>query len=154
MKNQSQTEIVDLVNKLIEDINSTFKDLVACEFIYKRGYSQLEKINDRTLITQKIGKDIELEPLLAIEVSRFREKYPNFLYDVFQGKFIQIWINFLHDVFELLLDLHFGGKRKFKELGGEFAINFDFSSEKSVSKEIKDRILHEFEWAKYQKNRR
>ena len=143
-----KSNLNDIIDRLIIDVNSTFMNLLAASTMYGLGQETLSQIDNQVSISPKVGTNLHIEPIPIVDIKKFRDDYPYFLSEVFHGKLVQLWDNCLHDVFSLFIDLHFTGKRNFEELG-KLSIRLDFRSSENFYSHIQNRIIHAFDFQKY-----
>lgn len=143
-----KSNLNDIIDRLIIDVNSTFMKLLAASTMYELGQETLSQIDNQVSISPKVGINLHIEPIPIVDIKKFRDDYPYFLSDVFHGKLVQLWNNCLHDIFSLFIDFHFTGKRNFEELG-KHSIKLDFSSDENFYSQIQNRIIDDFDFKKY-----
>lgn len=141
--------ILDLFDNLIEDLNYTFDGLVTALILHDRGNYGLENMDNKT-ISFKVDADLKMEPIPLSSIIKFKNYYPNFLFETYHGKIVQIWNNFLEDLFGVFCDLHFEGKRNFIELRKQ-QIKLDFNSETALKTQLQEGIISNFSFLSYDK---
>jgi hypothetical protein len=143
-----KSNLNDIIDRLITNVNSTFMKLLAASTMYELGQETLSQIDDRVSTSPKVGTNLHIEPIPIVYIKKFRDDYPYFISEVFHGKLVHLWNNCLKDIFSLFIDLHFTGKRKFEELKKQ-DIKLDFSSNEDFYSQIKNRISDDFDFKEY-----
>lgn len=143
-----KSNLNDIIDKLITNVNSTFMKLLAASTMYELGRETLRQFNNQVSISPKVGTNLHIEPIPIGDIKKFRADYPYFISEVFHGKLVHLWNNCLNDIFSLFIGLHFIGKRKFEELKKQ-DIKLDFCSNEGFYDQIKDRIIDGFSFKEY-----
>lgn len=138
-----QDRLDEVVNNSIEDVKDIFTTFLSALTMYQRGQDTITDINNRASISPKVGGDIHLEPLPIGVVKEFKNYYPDFILEVFQGRLIQKWNDCLNEFFVLLLDLHIEGERLFKELKNP-KVSVDFRSATDLVNQIRENSIENF----------
>jgi hypothetical protein len=140
---------MNLIDELIVDLDTTFNELLIAYTLYQIGESNLNSYDDNIAISPVVGMDLQIEPIPISDLKYFKANYPHFLFEVYHGKFVQLWNNFLENVFLKLINLHLAGKRNFKELK-KFNIKIDFESDEDVSTQIPKKALDAYSFTRFQ----
>jgi hypothetical protein len=140
-----------IIDRLIEDVNLTFNKLLAYYTMYDQGQKSLRETlsqyEEGVIMSPKVGTNLHIEPIPIKDIKQFSDDYPYFISEVFHGKLVGIWNNCLTNIFSLFIDLHFTGKRDFKELK-KLDIKLDFNSNENFNSHIKNRIIKAFDFNK------
>ncbi len=102
-----KSNLNDVIDRLIIDVNSTFMELLAASTMYELGQETLSQIDNQVSISPIVGINLHIEPIPISYIKKFRDDYPYFLSEVFHGKLVQLWNNCLQDIFSLFIDFHF-----------------------------------------------
>jgi hypothetical protein len=137
-----------ILDKLITELNFEFNRLLFAHILYERGQWTIDEICDDVTISPKIGQGLHIEPINMVHVKEYRKYYPFFLYEVFQGKIVQLWNNCLCDIFSLFLDLHLSNKRKFSEFKKQ-QIKLDFRSTEEIITQVRGNFIEDFNFKNY-----
>lgn len=134
-----------IIDNFINDVNSVFKEFLYSKTIYDIGIDKLDQYSDQFSISPMVGINLSVEPIPMPDIKEFRVTFPSFIYEVYHGKFVQSWIYFVEDIFSFFLDLHFEGKRTFKEFEGPIKLDFkNIDIRKNINALIKDTIIDDF----------
>lgn len=107
--------LTDSINNLIVDINKISDQLLAAYTLNQLGKSNISTIiRDGALIAPYVGVGVHIEPIPIHELQEFLKGYPDFLFEVFQGKLVYSWNYFLDSLFSTFVDMHISGKWVFK----------------------------------------
>jgi hypothetical protein len=137
-----------ILDELIDQINSTFLELLAASTMYNLGQYTIDQVKDDAVVSPKVGTDLYIEPIPMTEIKSFKNNYPHFLSEAFHGKLVHLWNSCLNDIFSLFVDLHLLGVRKLEELKKQ-DVKLDFSSSNDLSLQIKERIIAGFRFWEY-----
>lgn len=144
---------MNLIDELIVDLDKTFNELLVALTLYQIGDSNVDAYDDNTLISPVVGLDLEMEPIPISDLKYFKVNYPYFLFEVYHGKFVQLWNNFLDNMFLGLINLHLEGKRNFKELK-KLNIKIDFESGENIFTQIPKKALDTYSFTRFQERLR
>jgi hypothetical protein len=85
-----KSNLNDIIDRLITNINSTFMKLLAASTMYELGQETLSPIDDRVSISPKVGTNLHIEPIPIVYIKKFRDDYPYFISEVFHGKLVHL----------------------------------------------------------------
>jgi len=145
---QLKNLINPIIDELIIKINSTFIELLAANLMHELGINSIDNIDNRSVISPKVGIDLNIEPIPIIFIKNFKDNYPDFLLEVFHGKFVNLWNDLLSKLFTVFIDLHFSSIRKFEELKKQ-GIKIDFSSGDELINQIKSNIIEDYNFKEF-----
>lgn len=140
-------DIDQIMDELIINCNSVFKQLLSAIAMKEITMNEIgiDQAYEGISISVKVGVDLQIEPIPIIEVKQFTNEYLSFLLDASHGKLARLWIDSLNDIFSLFIDLHFTGKRKFKEYKKQIKLPFQsFDTTKDIDDQIKDAVIKDF----------
>lgn len=138
----------EAIDKLITESNSLFKQYILAHTALNLGQNTLSGFPDSVCITATVGLNIDIEPIPMGELKYYRAGLPHFLLEIFHGKLVQVWHECLSTLFRMLVDLHFAGKRQFKELKLR-NISLDFRAPVALEEQIKERLCQDFDFQRY-----
>lgn len=137
-----------LIDSLLKNLNNNFHSFLLAKTFLELGETNFQYINGDAVIQVVLSKDDSVEPIPIYELKEYKKTFPTFLVEVFHGKAVILWQEFLTNIFSLYVDLHFDGKRKFKELKTR-QIHFDFKCEDDVIGHIKESLINGFAFENY-----
>lgn len=112
------------------------------------GRCSLENIDDRTVISPKVGFELHIEPIPIQYIKRFKDNFPYFILEVFHGKIVLLWHDLLTNIFSIFIELHLSNIRQFEELKKQ-EIRLDFNSSDNFNVQIKKGIIDDFNFKEF-----
>lgn len=150
---KSENERNELIDSLLMKINKNFHSFLLAKTILQFGEINFDTIDEDADIQFAISSTESIEPIPIAELKQYSDFFPTFLVEVFHGKEVVLWQELLTNVFSLYIDLHFDGKRKFKELTTQ-KIRFDFRCEEDVICHVKKILVKDFTFETYEERQR
>ena len=137
-----------VIDKVIRESSHLFKQYILTHTAFSLGQDSLSGFPDTVCIETTVGLNVDIEPIPMGELKHYREGLPNFLLEIFHGKLVQVWSECLLSLFQMLVNLHFSGKRPFTELKKR-SVSLDFKEPSSFEDQINDRLCRDFEFQQY-----
>jgi len=136
------------IDNLIDQSTRIFKQFLLAQNALNIGGNTILGFSDNALIGATVGVGIEIEPIPIFEVKNYWLELPKVMLETFHGKLVQEWYECLTTLFHLLMDKHFSGMRKFKELKRRQA-TIDFREDIDVIEQTKYSLLNSFDFDSY-----
>lgn len=138
----------NIIDKLITESSHLFKQYILTHTSFKMGQDSLAEFDNSVCIEATVGLNIHIEPIPMGELKHYKARLPNFLLEIFHGKLVQIWNECLSELFQMLVGLHFSGKRPFSELKKR-SVTLNFIESIGIEEQIRERLCKDFEFEKY-----
>lgn len=136
------------IDTVIAESNRLLKQYILAHTALTLGQVTLSDFPDSVCIERTVGLNVDMEPIPMGELKRYRAGLPHFLLEIFHEKLVQVWHECLATLFKMLVDLHFAGKRQFKELKSR-NISLDFQVSTALEEQLKERLCHDFDFQRY-----
>lgn len=136
------------INTVITESDRLFKQHILAHTALSFGQGTLAGFPDSVCIKTIMGLNVEIEPIPMGELKHYNEGLPDFLLEIFHGKLVQVWLECLSRLFQVLIDLHFSGKRHFTELKKR-NISLDFQEITALEDQVRERLCRDFDFQRY-----
>jgi len=136
------------IDNLIDQSTRIFKQFLLAQNALNIGGNTILGFSDNALIGATVGVGIEIEPIPIVEVKHYWLELPKVMLETFHGKLVQEWYECLTTLFRLLMDKHFSGERKFKELKRRQA-TIDFREDIDLIEQTKYSLSNSFDFDSY-----
>lgn len=142
------SRLQSIIDHLIKEVGILFKQFLLAFTLNNLGHSVIDDLDNDVRVETIVGLNISIEPVPIHALREFKGEITDFILEVFHGKLIQRWNETLSSLLQYLVDLHFSGKRPFKELKRK-ALRCDFTSAAPIEEQIKESIIKDFDFDKY-----
>jgi hypothetical protein len=142
-------EMDRILDSLNNSVNSTFDEYIAARIMYDIGRISIDERSDSEVISPVVGAEVKLEPITMVEIKAFKNRYPEFISNVFHGMLVQTWLDCLSDVFSLFIDLNMHCIKNFEGLKKmDFRLKLDFT-QGDINAQIEKGLGNDFNFKEY-----